>query len=87
MARTVTTLTIFVSSPSDLEPERYAIQRVVESVNRSIRGSHDIQFEIWHWKDDAIPGVAETGQDQIDSQIPKHDVFLGMMWKLSLIHI
>lgn len=81
MARKATVLTIFVSCPSDLSPEKKAILNVVDEVNRTLRASQEIQFEVWDWARDAMPGIAGTSQEQIDKQIPEHDVYLGMMWK------
>ncbi len=54
---------------------------VVDEVNRTLRVSQEIQFEVWDWARDAMPGIAGTSQEQIDKQIPDHDVYLGMMWK------
>jgi hypothetical protein len=54
MARSTTTLVMFLSSPGDLSEEREVVHRVIESLN-SIKVD-DIRFEIWDWKHDALPG-------------------------------
>lgn len=81
MAKSVTTLTIFVSSPGEMKAEREAVVRAVESVNIQLKSSKAIRFEVWDWEKDAIPGVADSAQDVIDQQLPEHDIYLGLMWK------
>jgi hypothetical protein len=80
MARLTTTLTIFISCPSQLLAEKQGVKNAVDIVNRSIRGTCNVQLETWDWEEGAIPGIAATPQEVIDQQIPQHDIYLGLLW-------
>ena len=80
MAKNIKSLTVFISSPSDVQPEREAVKVAIESTNRRQRSS-DIRFEPWAWEDDAVSGIGSTPQDVIDRQTPEYDVYIGIMWK------
>jgi len=82
MAKQFTFLTIFISCPGDMDEDKSSAARAVSEANKILRSSGSpIQFDIWEWKEDALPGVGIDPQNVIDQQIPEHDVYLGLMWK------
>ncbi len=81
MPISITTLTLFLSSPSDLAPERAVVKRILDNINKSISPTQKLRIELWGWEDSAVPGVALTPQSVIERQIPEHDIYVGLMWK------
>ena len=82
------TITLFFSSPGDVDAERSRLIRVVEELNPSF-ARHGITLKHWSFKDHAVPAVAPPGcsvQTVIDMQMPRepdgsiaYDLFVGIM--------
>ncbi|MEQ1922708.1 MAG: HEAT repeat domain-containing protein [Pyrinomonadaceae bacterium] len=71
-------LTVFLASPNDLGPERFAVRDVVQELNESLR---DIgwQIELLGWEDTA-PGAGRP-QELINRDVDGCQLFFGMLWK------
>ncbi|GEM_PF-2083170 len=81
MPRTDTTLTIFVSSPSDMTEERDIVEQIAAEINGSWSSAFNIRFEVIRWERDALPGVGKHPQDVINQEMGnRYDIFLGLMW-------
>lgn len=68
MPKLVKKYSVLISSPSDLEDERDAVENAIEEISKSMRRA-DVYFEPRRWEVDAIPGVGLTGQDVINTQL------------------
>lgn len=78
MPKTLTQIQIFVSCPSDLEPEVEILESLVDEINRILE---NVFFHIVHWKTHVRPGVGSDPQAVINSQMPQdYDVFIGLLW-------
>lgn len=80
MAKRVTSLQIFVASPSDVSDERLVVSEVVEDLNLSLSNSK-IRFEVLKWETHTRPALGDGGQDVVNRQIgDNYDVLVGIMW-------
>ena len=72
---TVTKITIFVASPSDVEDERSRLEQVVLQLNAAYQAMN-VQFDLVKWETDVYPGFASYTQEVINQQIPlDYDIF------------
>ena len=76
---------IVVASPSDVQDERKALERVVKRLNRvvSVRVDPELRLEVVGWED-AYPGFHPEGpQGLIDTflRINESDFLVGIFWK------
>ena len=72
-------ITVFVSSPSDVQPERKLLDEIVEEINQTIGESSSFLVKLFKWEKDVVPKIAQTPQGVIDSQMPDCDVYLGIL--------
>src|ERR1017187_8121194 len=76
------TYNVLLSSPSDLETERRLIQDHVErEVNRIVGEWACIRLNVIAWETDSRSGAGSSAQDVIDSTMPPHDIYLGLLWR------
>lgn len=71
------TIRVFLSSPSDVEPERDAVTRVVDRIN--LGQPSDSRFELIRWEDEFYTADS-TFQDQI-TKPSDCDLVLCIFWK------
>jgi tetratricopeptide (TPR) repeat protein len=84
VAETVRLLRVVAVSPGDVQPERKAVQRVVDELNRGVARAQGVQLSLWRWETDSHPGLHLEGpQGIVDERmdIAKADVVIGMFWK------
>ena len=83
MAKTVTKYSIFLSSPSDLEEERIAVEDVIRELNLTFGSRQNLILELIKWETHSAPGISITSpQDVINKDIgDDYDVFIGILWK------
>jgi hypothetical protein len=77
-------LRVVVSSPSDVMPERAALQNAVDDVNQRVGQFVGTRIELWRWEKDATVGQHLRGpQGVIDEQmrIEDADLVIGVLWK------
>jgi hypothetical protein len=75
---------VIVVSPSDVRPERQALDKVVDNLNNLLAAFLGLQIETFRWETDSYPGFHVDGpQGLIDElmKIEKSDVVVGMFWK------
>ncbi|MBN1348712.1 NACHT domain-containing protein, partial [candidate division KSB1 bacterium] len=73
-------ISVFLSSPGDVERERQMVEAVIAQLNRMLGEYLDITLELKQWKTHVIPDMGRA-QEIINKQIGKYDIFLGIMWK------
>lgn len=72
---------IFLSSPSDVHPERTLVKSVVQEWNQRRGRDCGCIFTLLTWEDSVTSELENDGQGSINSQIGDHyDVILGLMW-------
>jgi ubiquinone/menaquinone biosynthesis C-methylase UbiE len=71
-------ITVFVSSPSDVETERKLLDEVVEEINQTIGEKSSFLLKLFKWEEDVVPQIAQRPQGVIDSQMPDYDLYLGI---------
>lgn len=81
MPELVSKYRIFLASPSDLMEEREAIDEVVSELNNTYGLSNNIVLELLKWEKNSAPGISLDGiQSIINTDIPKYDLFIGLLW-------
>ena len=72
---------ILVGSPSDVQPERDALDEVVQEFNHTWGEYLQVRLDLVRWETHVSPGIGEDAQDVINQQLPdKPDIFVGLMW-------
>src|SRR5262245_10398208 len=72
-------VTVFISSPGDVQAERDLLDEVVEEVNQTIGEKSSILLKLFKWENDVVPQIAQNPQGVIDSQMPDCDLYLGIL--------
>lgn len=84
MADRVQIQRLVVASPSDVQPERDVVARVIEEINREIAADRGLRLEVVRWETDAYPGFHPEGpQGLIDPILRIEDcaILVGIFWK------
>jgi len=81
MAKTSTTLQVFVASPGDMNDERSVLPDVISEFNQIWGSRNGVTLDLLRWETHSRPGIGEDGQDVINNRIgDEYDIFLGLMW-------
>src|SRR5688572_15846736 len=81
MAKTITKLGVFISSPTDLSEDRKIVSDVIDELNR-MKVFNDFELEAIMWETHAFSSIGADAQEVINRQINEgYDIFLGLMWK------
>jgi hypothetical protein len=70
MSRQDRVLVVFVSSPSDLEPERIRLEEIVQEINLTWAQTSGIRLELVRWETHGYPGIATDPQEVLNQQLP-----------------
>lgn len=74
-------LKVFVASPSDLRPEREALEEVIKELNDSWSDSLGFGLALVKWETHAFPGFGANAQAVVCEEISDdYDIFIGMLW-------
>jgi hypothetical protein len=71
---------IFVASPSDVKPERNALEKDVREVNLTHGDQLDYRLELVRWETHVAPNAGRP-QQVINQQIGSYSIFVGIMWR------
>ena len=63
MAKQITTLSIFLASPSDVANERNIVKRVIDELNNTSLKPFNIQLELLNWENSTFPSFGAYPQD------------------------
>lgn len=81
MPRTSTIVQVFVASPSDVQPEREALETLISELNGTWSFTTGLMFELVRWETHVTPAMGNDGQSVINEQIgDSYDVFIGILW-------
>jgi len=81
MPKQITTLSIFLASPSDVAEERKTVNRVVNELNLTSLKSLNLHLELINWENSTYPSFGIYPQAVINEQIgSEYDIFLGILW-------
>jgi len=81
MPRTSTIVQVFVASPSDVNPEREALEGLISEMNQTWSKALGIMFELVRWETHVTPSFGSDPQAVINDQIGEnYDVFIGILW-------
>jgi hypothetical protein len=78
MADQITRLRVFISSPSNLDAERGVITKVFEILSSELSEDKGIEFSVFDWKRDAVPGIGPDVQSVVSSQL-RYDIYIGLL--------
>jgi hypothetical protein len=80
MPRNLQQLRIFLASPSDVQPERLRVEKVVREMNLTL-SNQGLQLELLRWETHTFPDFGEYPQTVIQDQIGSdYDIFVGVLW-------
>ena len=72
---------VFIASPSDVEEERDAVERVIERVNRTVAGLQPIRLLPIRWETAVQPAIGGDAQHIVNSELAgEYEVFIGILW-------
>ncbi|MGA3080771.1 MAG: hypothetical protein ABSD44_05255 [Terracidiphilus sp.] len=74
-------ITVFVSSPSDLDQENTRLEEVVKELNSTWSRKLGVRLDLVRWATHGYPGMGEDAQDVLNQELPDdYDIFVGVMW-------
>ena len=81
MARTITAVSVFLASPSDVMHEREVVVSVVNEWNARHSRDESITFDLIRWETSVSAGFGDDGQDVINSQVGSdYDLLIAIFW-------
>lgn len=80
MPKQITTLSIFLASPSDVNDERVKVKKVIDELNITALKPLNMQFELINWENSTYPSFGSYPQEVINNQIDDYDIFMGILW-------
>lgn len=81
MARTLTSVSIFLASPSDVDHERNVVSAAIEEWNARYSRDRSLVFDLMRWETSISAGFGTDGQAVINTQIEdEYDVLIGLFW-------
>ncbi|MBE1291378.1 MAG: DUF4062 domain-containing protein [Rhodobacteraceae bacterium] len=80
MPTTIHEVSVFISSPSDVNEERKIVESVIEEINQMIGRNLGLRLRPLKWENDVVPVLGRSPQEIIDEDIgDQYDIFLGIM--------
>ena len=68
---------VFVASPSDMQPQRDALEEVIRELNLTWSRKLGIRLDLVRWETHGVPDA----QDVLNRELPDDpDIFIGLMW-------
>lgn len=83
MPKNVTTLRVFVASPSDVKDERDRLVRVIDDLNQPGGAAYaaNLRLDCERWETHIAPDVGRPQQIVFDQRSPEEwDIFIGILW-------
>ena len=74
----LTRFRVFISSPSNLDEERAVISKNLEQLSSELSEDRLIEFKVFDWKNDVVPGIASEPQAVVSSQLD-YDIYVGIL--------
>lgn len=72
---------VFVASPSDLQPEREALETAIAELNQTVGNTLGLRLELLRWETLAHPAVGSDPQMIVNEQLgDDFDIFIGILW-------
>jgi len=82
MAKEVNQITVFVSCPDDVRPEKQVVRNVCDMLTNALNKKMGVLIRPLDWRKDIIPLITGKGaQDVINSQTEDYDIYVGILWK------
>lgn len=80
MPHQLTSLTVFVSGPSDVQAEKSALETVIRDLSALLEKTHNITLRLVCWPDTIRPGIGTDPQSVINEQIGcDYDIYIGVL--------
>ena len=81
MPRDERVFVVFVASPSDMQPERDALEQVTHELNLTWSRKLGMRLDLVRWETHGVPGFGAEGRDVLNRELPDNaDIFIGLMW-------
>jgi Domain of unknown function (DUF4062) len=81
MPKLITSVSVFVASPSDVQDERNLLEGLIAELNNIWSTSLGIRFELIRWETHVRPSFGDDPQSVINDQVDvDYDVFVGIFW-------
>lgn len=80
MAKQLTSLTVFVSGPSEAEAEKAALRTVLADLGEVLEKTHKVTLRLIGWPGSVRPGVGPDPQSVINRQVSdEYDIYVGVL--------
>lgn len=74
------TITILLSSPTNMSQERKAVDKIINGFNTIWRDFFNTNLKLITWENDSYPGVGDDGQQVINEQLgSNYDIYIGII--------
>ena len=81
MLRDERVVVVFVASPSDMQPERDALEQVIRELNLTWSRKLRMRLNLVRWETHGVPGFGTEAQDVLNRELPDDlEIFIGLMW-------
>lgn len=79
MAKNVTLIRVFVSSPEDLRADRQLVEEAAKELNQTSCFDKGIRLEVFSWKTAGFPDFGPDSQAVLNRQLKEFDIYVGLM--------
>ena len=81
MPKTELVVSVFISSPSDVGPEREVLENLIRELNGTWSRTLGLRLDPIRWETDARPAFGSDPQAVLNEQLPDdYDVVIGILW-------
>jgi methyl-accepting chemotaxis protein len=81
MPRQTTTVSVFLASPADVQPEREIISAQIDRWNRVRGRDASVYFDLIRWETAVSAGFGSDGQQVVNEQVGlDYDVLIALFW-------
>jgi predicted NACHT family NTPase len=77
----VSQIRVFISGPSDADPEKQIVKDVCDDLNQGLRDRCNVNLLWLEWRKSVVPQLGPRPQEVINDGIGEYEVFIGVLKK------
>jgi hypothetical protein len=78
MTEMIAHVTVFISSPSDVDAERKVVEKVIFELNKFLLKTYKVQLDVISLDTTIVPGIGSDPQNVINSQV-REGLYIGLL--------